>query len=335
MTADARGGLPFAELTHAEVLDRLAELDVHGDGGLLALNSYENRVFRLRSLSPNRALVAKFYRPARWSDEAILEEHAFSAELAAAEVPVVGPLSIAGRSLHHLGPYRVAVFPSVGGRAPDLERREVLISIGRQLARLHNVGAQQTFRHRPHLDIEAYGDQPLDALLDSELIPESLKDSLADIGDRLLDQVETRWQWADPALIRLHGDCHAGNVLAIDEVIHLLDLDDCLTGPAVQDLWMLVAGEHSTDAQPWQWLLRGYREFREFDERELLLTEALRAQRLLHFHAWVCQRWIDPAFPLAFPWFAERPHWERFLQQLREQLALLQEPMHPFSNQRI
>ena len=324
MSVDARDGLPFSELTHAEVLDRLAELDVQGDGGLLALNSYENRVFRLRSIETGKAIIAKFYRAGRWSDEAILEEHRFSAELIAAEVAVVAPLSIHGQTLHHLGPYRVALFPSVGGRAPDLERRDVLISLGRQMARLHNVGALHAFAHRPTLDVDAYGDQPLDLLLASELLPESLKDSLADVGDRLLDEVEDRWELADPASIRLHGDCHAGNVLAIDDVIHLLDLDDCLTGPAVQDLWMLVAGEQSTDAQVWKWLLQGYREFREFDPRELLLIEALRAQRLLHFHAWVCQRWVDPAFPQAFPWFAERPHWERFLQQLREQLALLQ-----------
>ena len=331
MSIDARRGLPFADLTHAEVLDRLAELGVEGDGGLLALNSYENRVFRLRSTEPAGARIAKFYRPGRWSDAAILEEHQFSADLCATEVPVVAPLVRNGQSLHQLGPYRVALFPSVGGRAPDLEQKEVLISLGRQLARLHNVGAQQAFKHRPTLDVDTYGDLPLDTLLASDLVPDPLKDSLADIGDLLLDQVDQRWDLAMPDLIRLHGDCHAGNVLAIDDVIHLLDLDDCMNGPAVQDLWMLVAGEHSADAQPWQWLLRGYREFREFDARELILVEALRAQRLLHFHAWVCQRWVDPAFPQAFPWFAERPHWECFVQQLREQLALLQEPIEESS----
>ena len=329
MSADARDGLPFAELTHGEVLDRLAELGVEAEGGLLALNSYENRVFRLRCLSPARALVAKFYRPGRWSDAAILEEHQFSAELQAAEIPVVAPLLFNGRSLHRLGPYRVALYPSVGGRAPDLERREVLISLGRQLGRLHTIGALGQFQHRPELDVESYGDRPLDILLAADLVPESVKDSLADVGDRLLDLVEQRWDWVEPQVLRLHGDCHAGNVLAIDEVIHLLDLDDCLTGPAVQDLWMLVAGEESADGKPWEWLLRGYREFREFDRREFALIEPLRALRLLHFHAWVCQRWADPAFPQAFPWFAERPHWERFLQQLREQWALLQTPWDP------
>jgi Ser/Thr protein kinase RdoA (MazF antagonist) len=315
---------PFDGLDPQHVVDALEALGIECDGRVLALNSYENRVFRV-GREDAAPIIAKFYRPGRWSDAAILEEHAFAAELVAASVPVVPPLALDGRTLHHDGMHRIALFPVRGGRAPEMGDRATLTSLGRFLGLLHGVGAQRGFDHRITLDIERYGDAALDALLASPLLPAELANNLATLGDALLDRVEDRLEQIDPHILRLHGDCHAGNVLWLDDAPQFVDLDDCLMGPAVQDLWMLVSGPIDEQREQMDWILEGYRAFREFDARELGLIEALRALRLLHFHAWVCQRWDDPAFPAAFPWFGERRHWERLLQQLQEQLAELQE----------
>ncbi len=321
---DKAGQHPFAGLDPQTVVDAVESLGLACDGRVLALNSYENRVFRI-GLEDAPPLIAKFYRPGRWSDAAILEEHAFAAELTEANVPVVAPLLLNGATLHPCGVQRIALFPVRGGRAPEMGDRATLTSLGRFLGLLHSVGARRPFRHRLTLDVERYGDLPLEALLDSPLLPAELGDNLAALGDALLDRIDQRFERIDPAYIRLHGDCHAGNVLWLDDAPQFVDLDDCLDGPAVQDLWMLVSGSADEQREQMDWLLEGYRAFAEFDSRELGLIEALRGLRLLHFHAWVCQRWEDPAFPAAFPWFGERRHWERLLQQLQEQLAELQE----------
>ncbi|MCK7594819.1 serine/threonine protein kinase [Pseudomarimonas salicorniae] len=315
---------PFSGLDPQAVVEALEALGLPCDGRVLALNSYENRVFRV-GIEDAAPLIAKFYRPGRWTDAAIAEEQAFAAELAAANVPVVPPLSTHGRSLHPHGIHRIALFPVRGGRAPEMGDRATLTSLGRFLGLLHSVGARRPFSQRISLDIERYGDTALDALLDSPLLPTELADNLAALGDAVLDRVEERLERIDPPMIRLHGDCHAGNVLWLDDAPQFVDLDDCLMGPAVQDLWMLVSGSAEEQREQMDWVLEGYRTFREFDAHELGLIEALRSLRLLHFHAWVCQRWDDPAFPAAFPWFGERRHWERLLQQLQEQLAELQE----------
>lgn len=315
---------PYDGLDPQTVVDALESLGVACDGRVLALNSYENRVFRV-GREDRPPLIAKFYRPGRWSDSAILEEHAFAAELADANVPVVPPLTLAGQTLHCIAAHRIALFPVRGGRAPEMGDRATLASLGRFLGLLHSVGARKPFTHRLTLDVERYGDVPLDALLDSPLLPAELQDNLGVLGDALLDRIEERFDRIDADRIRLHGDCHAGNVLWLDGAPHFVDLDDCLGGPAVQDLWMLVSGDADEQREQMDWLLEGYRAFREFDPRELGLIEALRGLRVLHFNAWVCQRWDDPAFPAAFPWFGERRHWERLLQQLQEQLAELQE----------
>lgn len=317
---------PYADLDPDTVLDAVEALGHACDGRVLALNSYENRVYRV-GLDDGAPLVAKFYRPARWSDEAILEEHAFSTELRAAELSVVAPLAYAGRTLHHHRGYRYALFPLQGGHAPDLEQRDTLRQLGQALARLHNVGAAAAFVHRPALDIESHGYDPVDWLLDEDWLPEELVEPFEQLTDAVFDHIEAAWERAgDVRRIRLHGDCHPGNMLWRDGHVHFVDLDDCRTGPAIQDLWMLLSGDAGEQRRQFGWLLEGYRLFRHFDPRELHLVEALRTLRLLHFNGWVARRWSDPAFPRAFPWFEDRRHWESVISQLQEQLSALQEP---------
>jgi Ser/Thr protein kinase RdoA (MazF antagonist) len=323
-SATAADPPPYADLDPQRVIDLLERLGLQCDGRVLALNSYENRVYRV-GIEDGSPLVAKFYRPRRWSDAAIREEHAFTAELAEAGVDCVPPLPIAGDTLHALDGHRVALFPLRGGRAPEPGDKPTLQSIGRSLGLLHAIGDRQPFRHRPLLDVETFGDGAVARLLASPLLPVELQASVEALADELLDRVDDAFEAVAPHRLRLHGDCHLGNLLWRDGHLHIVDLDDCLSGPAVQDLWMLVSGEHAAQRQQVGWLLEGYRQFREFDRAELRLIEPLRTLRLLHFHAWVAERWHDPAFPAAFPWFAERRHWERFVSQLQEQLAELQE----------
>ena len=317
---------PYADLTPDAVLDAVESLGFACDGRVLALNSYENRVFRI-GIEDGPALVAKFYRPGRWSDAAIAEEHAFTAELHAAELSVVAPLLLDGRSLHHVGRHRLALFPLQGGHAPELDRRDTLEHMGRVLGRLHAVGAGARFVHRPLLDVERFGRQPLRLLLEAGFLPFHLEASFQRLCEALLAKVDQAFARAGAlAILRLHGDCHAGNILWRDGRAHMVDLDDCLSGPAMQDLWMFLSGPAHEQAQQLGWLLDGYRMFRNFDPRELHVIEALRALRLLHYHAWIAQRWDDPAFPAAFPWFGEPRHWEGVITQVQEQLAAMDEP---------
>lgn len=316
--------LPFARLDHAEVVAAVESLGLESDGRVLALNSYENRVFRV-GLHDAAPVVVKFYRGGRWSDAAILEEHAFAEELAEAGVSTVPPLRLHDRSLHQLGEFRLAVFPLVGGRAPELDQRATLESLGRSLGLIHAVGAGRQFRHRGRLDVDSHGDAALDRLLTSPLVPADLLESMTTLGDALLDAIDARWTTLAPATLRLHGDCHAGNLLWRDSHAHFVDFDDCLSGPAMQDLWMLLGGDLDEQRRQFEWLMNGYLPFHRFDATELALIETLRGLRLLHFHAWIAERWSDPAFPAAFPWFGERRQWERLLIQLQEQLALVQE----------
>ena len=317
---------PYADLDHQAVIDAVEALGHRCDGRVLALNSYENRVYRVgREGAP--PLVAKFYRPGRWTDAGILEEHAFSRELADADLPVVAPLAEGGDTLHWFDGYRFALFPTLGGHAPELEKRDTLTRLGQTLARMHTVGARRPFEHRGTLDLQTHAFGPVDFLLDEGWIPPELETAFEDLAEALFDHLENAWEHAaDFATLRLHGDCHPGNILWRDDHAHFVDLDDCLTGPAVQDLWMLLSGNTAEQRKQLGWLMEGYRSFRDFDMREWALMEALRTMRLLHFNGWVARRWHDPAFPRAFPWFEDNRHWETVILQLKEQLSALQEP---------
>ncbi len=324
---------PYARLTPDTVLNALESGGgLRCDGRLLALNSYENRVYQV-GLEDGGLVVAKFYRPARWSDAQILEEHAFAAELAEAEIPVVAPSACGGRTLHHAEGFAFAVFPRRGGRAPELEDRDTLEWLGRFIGRIHAVGATRRFAHRPALDIASFGEEPRAFLLASGLLPPDLVAAWKQAADLALEGVRHLYARAGAvASIRLHGDCHAGNVLWTPANgnsaggPHFVDLDDARMGPAVQDLWMLVSGDRESMGRQLGAIVRGYEDFAEFDDRELHLVEALRTLRLIHYCAWIARRWDDPAFPLAFPWFNTARYWQDRVLELREQVAAMQEP---------
>ena len=318
---------PFAGLTPEAILAAVESRGLACDGRVLALNSYENRVYRI-GLLDDAPRVAKFYRPGRWSDAAILEEHDFSAELVAADLSVLAPLTIAGHTLHHYGDMRFALFPMQGGHAPEPGDRDTLRQIGRSLGRLHAVGASDRFQHRATLCVQGHAIDSLVYLLDAGWLPPSLEENFEALGHLLLDEIEDAWQAAAPIRqLRLHGDCHPGNILWREGIAHFVDLDDAMTGPAMQDLWMLCTGDATERSQQLGWLLDGYELFQPFDPHELQLIEALRAMRLLHYHAWIARRWHDPAFPAAFPWFDSPRHWEDVIRQMQEQLSAMREPL--------
>jgi Ser/Thr protein kinase RdoA (MazF antagonist) len=332
---------PYADLTPDRVLDALASVGIRGDGSLQALGSYENRVY-LAGVEDATPVVAKFYRPQRWSDPAIGEEQAFVAELADREIPVVAPLVLGGRTLHASGEFRFAVYPRCGGRAPELDRRETLEWMGRFLGRIHAVGALKSFAHRPTLDRTTFGIEPRDWLLAHDFIPRDLREAWQAIASQALDSIARCYDRAGAlSVLRLHGDCHAGNVLWIEHGAmddprrgpHFVDFDDARMGPAVQDLWMLLSGDRADMGRQLGFVLTGYDDFVDFDRRELHLVEALRTLRLLHYSAWLAQRWDDPAFPAAFPWFNTQRYWQDRILELREQVALMDEPaLEPVSD---
>lgn len=317
---------PFSALTPDLVLDALESTGLRCDGRMLALNSFENRVYQV-GREEGAPVVAKFYRPERWSNEAILEEHAFTRELTEQEIPVVAPLELASRTLHEFGGFRFAVYPRQGGRPPELDDTGTLEWMGRFLGRIHAVGATRPFAHRPVLDIETFGTAPRAWLLENGWIPPELLSAWESVSAQALEGVRHCFARAGGiARLRLHGDCHMGNVLWADDGPHFVDFDDCRTGPAVQDLWMLLSGERDAMTRQLSDVLAGYEDFCEFDRRELHLVEALRTLRLLHYSAWLARRWDDPAFPAAFPWFNTPHYWQDRILELREQVALMQEP---------
>jgi Ser/Thr protein kinase RdoA (MazF antagonist) len=316
---------PYSKLSPETVLDAIEALEFRCDGRVLALNSYENRVYQI-GLEEGEPLVAKFYRPGRWSDAAIREEHAFALELAAQEIPVVAPLLREGESLHDHHGFRYAVFPRRGGRWPELGSTEEREWVGRFLGRIHAVGRASAFRERGSLSMEDLGRNARDFVLDGEWMPDYLATKYADLTDELLEAVEVRAsRWGGARLGRILGDCHRGNILWTDLGPHFVDLDDCLTGPAIQDLWMLLSGGLQEMRTELQDLLKGYEQFLPFDRREIALIEPLRALRMIHYSAWLARRWHDPAFPKAFPWFAEPRYWEQHYRSLEDQLAAVLE----------
>ncbi len=307
-------------------MNALESVGFRSDGRLLALNSYENRVYQV-GMEEGAPLVAKFYRPERWTDAAILEEHAFVQELVEREIPVVPALALDGKTLHNFEGFRFSVFPKHGGRAPELENRDTLEWMGRFLGRIHAIGALKPFQHRPELNIASFGVTPRDYLLAHDFIPGDLLAAYSSVAAQALDGVRHCYDRAgEVSTLRLHGDCHAGNVLWTDDGPHFVDFDDSRMGPAVQDLWMLLSGERADMVRQMGDVLAGYEDFYDFDERELHLVEALRTLRLIHYSAWLAQRWDDPAFKQAFPWFNTQRYWQDRILELREQIALMQEP---------
>jgi len=351
MTAAA----PFSDLSPDLILDAVDSTGLRTDGRQLALNSYENRVYQV-GIEDATPVIAKFYRPGRWSDAQILEEHAFALELAEAEIPVVAPRIIGDRTLLEHGGYRFTLFERRGGRAPELEDPDTLEWLGRFLARIHNVGATRIFATRPALNLDTFGVEPREWLLANNFIPTDIRDAWIAATEQALEGVANAFQRADAVAtslspvdsgwtpqavpqgliarperginnIRTHGDCHSGNILWRErEGPHFVDLDDSRTGPAVQDLWMFLSGDRASMTRQFSDVLAGYEDFREFDRRELHLVEALRTLRLLHYSAWLARRWDDPAFPRAFPWFNTQRYWQDRILELREQIAIMQEP---------
>ncbi|VVC82970.1 serine/threonine protein kinase [Sideroxydans sp. CL21] len=323
---DTNNDHSFSSLTPDCVLNALESVGLRCDGRLLALNSYENRVYQV-GIEDSAPLVAKFYRPARWTDAAILEEHAFVQELAEREIPVVPALVIDGKTLLPFGGFRFSIFPKHGGRAPELEDRDTLEWLGRFLGRIHAVGAISNYRHRPELNIETFGTEPRDFLLTNGFIPADIDAAYRSVSQQALDGVRQCFDRAgELKSLRLHGDCHAGNVLWTDDGPHFVDFDDSRMGPAVQDLWMLLSGEREDRVRQMGDVLAGYEDFYEFDARELHLIEALRTLRLIHYSAWLARRWDDAAFKQAFPWFNTQIYWQNRILELREQISLMDEP---------
>ena len=312
----------FYQLTPDHVLDALESVGFEPQAALLALNSYENRVYQFRDYNEKR-FVVKFYRPARWSDEQILEEHHFCEELIKHEIPVVPPIRVSEQTLFKFKGFRFAVFESKGGRTPNLDDKETLIWLGRFIGRIHLLGEAKNYQHRPQLTLENFGHQSVQFLLENEFIPGHIKSAYEAVSEQILIRCQQIFNHAPSCNnIRLHGDCHPSNVMWTDSGPHFVDFDDSRSGPAVQDLWMLVTD--NSNRNQWNHLLQGYEDFREFDDREFVLVEPLRAMRMLHYSAWLARRWSDPSFKHNFPWFNGVRYWEEQVLSLKEQLSELQ-----------
>jgi Ser/Thr protein kinase RdoA (MazF antagonist) len=320
-------GHPYEALGPDQVLDAVESSGVICDGRLLALNSYENRVYQV-GLEDGSMVVAKFYRPGRWSDQAILEEHAFSTELDELEIPVVAPLPLgdSATTLGVAGPFRFALFPRRPGRWPELTTADERQQMGRFLGRMHAVGRLTRFEHRHRLDMQSYGFGPLEALEASDCIPQDYRPNFMAAARELLDAVAERWEYMMLPIQRIHADFHLGNVLWANGGPNVVDLDDCCMGPAVQDLWMLLDGSRDQREGQLRDVLAGYEEFCWFDSTELVAIESLRALRMVRYNGWLAARWDDPAFQLAFPWFTSPRYWDEQIVALREQREQLDEP---------
>jgi len=314
---------PYAKLDPTVILDAIESIGFHCTGSLLALNSYENRVYQI-GIEDAEPLIAKFYRPHRWRSAAILEEHQFSHELVAHEIPIVAPLIINNNTLHKHHDFRFALFPRFGGHALELDNSNQLEWMGRFLGRLHSVSACQPFQHRIQLNTHTYGQEPYELLIEQNFIPDYLKPNFCQTIEMALQKIKQVFESVGQVdNIRLHGDCHAGNILWRESGPHIVDLDDCLMGPAIQDIWMLLSGEPKQMEAQLTNILQGYREFHDFNPRERHLIEALRTLRMIHHAGWLAKRWEDPAFPLNFPWFNTPVYWQNLIVNLNEQIELL------------
>ncbi len=319
--------VPYDSLTPDVVLSSLEQQGHECNGHLLALNSYENRVYQI-GLESGDYLIAKFYRPGRWSDDTILEEHEFSLELAGYDLPIITPLADKNDNtlFHHEG-FRFALFTRSGGRAPELDNPDHLKMLGRLMGRIHAVASTRGFYDRPKLTLERFGTEALAYLLDNDCVAGEVRHNFELAANQVLALCAERLeQFSFVRQIRLHGDCHPGNILWTDSGPHFVDLDDCQTGPAIQDLWMLLSGTSNEMEAQLAIMLNEYMQFFEFDPSELALIETLRSLRLIHYNAWLARRWSDPAFPQHFPWFDSPRYWEEQLITLREQVERMNQP---------
>ena len=317
--------LAFQNLQPDQILTTMEDLGFECDGRLLTLNSYENRVYRI-GINAGPPVVAKFYRPNHWTDQQILEEHAFAIELNSMEIPVIPPINISGKTLHRSGSFRLSVSPCHGGHAPELDNKDLMRQLGRLIGRIHLLGEKNSFNHRDHLYDDYYGIEAAQYIIKQAFIPSELKVVYQQITKELLGKVERAISEAGKTKeIRLHGDFHCGNVLVNKDQLHIVDLDDCRIGPAIQDIWMFLSGNADEQEPQLNNLLDGYTEFKEFNSRELLLIEALRSLRIIYYSGWLSRRWEDPAFKIAFPWFNTRRYWDDHILSLREQLAIMDE----------
>ncbi len=318
---------PYQRLSPERVLEAMESVGVRTDARILALNSYENRVYQV-GVEDGPPLIVKFYRPARWSREQILEEHRFAQELADLEIPVVPPLALNGvDTLYEFDGFSFSVFERLAGRAPELDNLDNLLVMGRFIGRVHAVGSTAQFQHRIALSVDTLAIQGREFLLNNAFIPESLLPAYESLSQDLIAKLQEIFaRNADVAKIRIHGDCHPGNVLWRDDVPNFVDFDDTVTGPAIQDIWMMLSGDRLQRQGQLAEIVEGYNEFFDFNPKELDLVEGLRALRIMHYSAWLARRWEDPAFPMSFPWFNTQRYWAEHILELREQLAALDEP---------
>lgn len=339
MTENTETIQDYSKLDPDTVINAVESKGFLSDARVLALNSYENRVYQV-GIEDKQPIIAKFYRPKRWTDEQILEEHIFSKALHELEIPAIPPIYLAKQSaldsnqvntsekesLFEYNGYRFALYLRRGGRAPELTDMNQLYWLGKLMGRIHAIGRTAKFQHRPTLSIESFITRPFEYILAHNFMPSLFIESYKAIVSDILHHVESNYQQFPPELIRLHGDCHPGNILWTDNGPHFVDFDDCRSGPAIQDLWMLLSGERHEQEKQLREILEGYEEFCDFDRTELNLIESLRSMRIIHYAGWLAKRWDDPAFPRAFPWFNTEQFWGEHILQLKEQLAILQEP---------
>lgn len=316
---------PYDQLTPDFVLDAIESIGLETDSRILSLNSYENRVYQV-GIEESLPIIAKFYRPFRWTKEAILEEHQFTQNLLEQDISVISPLSINGATLHSYQGFSFTVFPRQGGHAPEVDCQDTLFRIGRNIGRIHQASEKKVFEHRKTISVDEWATASRCYLLEEGFIPSSLIPAYETLSFDIINKIRTIWNSTSFQTIKLHGDCHLGNILWRDDLAHFVDFDDCINGPAIQDIWLLLSGDRHQQTQQLMEIIEGYEEFCEFDPREINLIESLRTLRMMYYSSWLARRWSDPAFPMFFPWFNTERYWSDHILQLREQLAILNEP---------